>query len=93
MHHPSTNVYRFTLGSLLLLYICPNSEGHDGQGGDHQALRSSAQIKLESNMQCSSVYFQIQHEVTILIGIKDHHPWIHLVTNPDLCRIIDPAAA
>lgn len=72
-------------------YICPDPEGHDGQGDGRKALSPETQIELPNNTQCSCIYFQDHRgELTIiLIGIKDHRPWIHLLTKPDLQRFID----
>ncbi|KAG1873063.1 hypothetical protein DFJ58DRAFT_409764 [Suillus subalutaceus] len=74
-------------------YVCPKPGGrHDvGQGSGYQVLDTDTRIELSDSVQCSCVYSRSPHgQVTVLlIGIEQHRPWIHLLTNDDLYRYVD----
>ncbi|KAG2347123.1 HET-domain-containing protein [Suillus weaverae] len=74
-------------------YVCPEPGSHHDmvQGGGYQVLDPDTRIELSDDMQCGCVYSQGPYgEVTVLlIGVKHHRPWVHLLTNADLYRYVD----
>ncbi|KAG2159391.1 heterokaryon incompatibility protein-domain-containing protein [Suillus bovinus] len=74
-------------------YVCPTpGDRHDvGQGGGYRDLEPCTRIELSDDVQCCCVYSQgLRGEVSVLlIGIKHHRPWLHLLTNAGLYRYVD----